>query len=190
MPISQFTEKLITRLKIDPIHEPEKIINENLFERNFVTPITFEIKKTEPDVFLFSHPWGGKAHCIPNCQSAREGKGHIQEYCDRCWKGSKDWGTVNAFGTKNNFDLVAMDVDNEKLAIEIKFLSFTKGRKPNGEIQRLIGQCALAASKFNFVIGVCGYVGKVEPKYDVDTEKFVSWSEKNNIYIVFRSILK
>lgn len=190
MPILQFKEKLITRLKIDPIREPDKILNENNFEQYFVLPIAFEINKTETDVFLYSHPWGNEVRCTPDCENAREGKGHIQESCDKCWWESKKWGTVNAFGTQNNFDLVAEDTNNCKLAIEIKFISFMKGRRPNGEIQRFLGQCAMAASKFNFVTGVCAYIGELNPKYDKDTEKFMHWAEKNNINIIFRSVSK
>jgi len=126
--------------------------------------------------------------CTPDCKSAREGKGHIQECCPKCWEESKDWGTVDAFGTQNNFDLVAKDTNNCKLAIEIKFVSFTKGRRPSGEIQRFLGQCALAASKFDFVIGVCGYRGMLNPKLDLDTEEFKSWAEDHNIDIVFRCV--
>lgn len=186
MPISQFKEKFVARLKIDQI--PERILNENDFEQNFVVPIAFDINKTETDVFLFSHPWGKTVRCTPDCKSAREGKGHIQEGCDKCWKESKEWGTVDAFGTQNNFDLVAGDTKNGKLAVEIKFVSFTKGRKPNGEIQRFLGQCALATSRFDFVIGVCGYRGILKPEYDRDTEIFKRWAEEHNIDIVFRSV--
>ena len=188
MPISQFKEKFVARLKIDRIKEPENILDENNFEQKFVVPIAIEINKTETDVFLFGHPWGKRVRCTPDCKSAREGKGHIQEGCYECWRESKGWGTVNAYGTQNNFDLVAVDTKNGKLAVEIKFVSFTKGRRPNGEIQRFLGQCALATSKFDFVIGVCGYRGILNPEYDRDTEKFKRWAEEHNIDIVFRSV--
>jgi hypothetical protein len=186
MPILQFKEKFVAKLKIDPI--PENIFNEKDFEQNFVAPIAFDINETETDVFLFSHPWGKKVRCTPDCKSAREVKGNPQAGCDRCWKKSKDWGTVDAFGTQNNFDLVAEDSKNSNLAIEIKFISFTKGRRPNGDLQRFLGQCALAISKFDFVIGVCGYRGMLNPEYDRDTEKFERWAEEHNIDIVFRSV--
>jgi hypothetical protein len=186
MPISQFKNSFVNRLKSDPI--PEDISDESSFEREFVVPLAFKINRTETDVFLCSHPWGRKVLCTPDCKSAREGKGHMQEGCKKCWNESKGWGTANAFGTKNNFDLAAQDTKNGSLAVEIKFVSFTKGRKPNGEIQRFLGQCVLAASKFDFVIGVCGYRGMLNPEYDRDTENFKSWAKGNNIDIVFRSV--
>jgi len=188
MPISQFKEKLVTRLKIDRITDPECILNENDFEQKFVLPIAYDINKTETDVFLFCHPWGNKFRCIPDCKIAREGQGRIQAGCDKCWNESKAWGTVDAFGTQNNFDLVAEDNKKNKLAVEVKFVSFTKGRRPNGEIQRFLGQCAIAASKFDFVIGVCAYFGMINPEYDMDSEKFKQWAEQNNIDIIFRSV--
>jgi hypothetical protein len=186
MPISQFKEEFVARLKIDQIREKQLILNENDFEQKFIVPTVFAINST--DIFLYSHPWGNKVRCAPDCDSAREGKGHIREGCPKCWKKSKDWGTVNAFGTQNKFDLVAEDTKDGKLAVEIKFVSFTKGRRPDGEIQRFLGQCTLAASKFDFVVGVCGYSGMLNPEYDWDTEKFKHWAEKHNIDIVFRCI--
>ena len=186
MPISHFREILVSRLKIDPI--PENIVNETGFERNFVAPIAFDICKTETDVFLFSHPWGRKVRCTPDCHSAREGKGHIKEGCDICWKESKYWGTLDAFGTQNNFDLVGKDTKGAIIAVEIKLVKAKEGRMPNGEIQRFLGQCAFAASKFDFVIGICGYHGTLNPKYNPDTERFTQWAEDHNIALIFRSV--
>jgi len=173
---------------MDPIPEKHLILDENEFEQKFVVPIASDITNNETDVFLYSHPWGNRVRCTPDCNSAREGKGHIQIGCPKCWNESKHWGTVDAFGTQNNFDLVAEDTENGRVAVEIKFISFTKGRRPSGEIQRFLGQCALAASKFDFVIGVCGYSGMLNPKYDWDTEKFERWAEEHNIDIVFRCV--
>ena len=188
MPISQFKEELVARLKTDQIRNKQLILNENDFEQKFVVTIASDINSTQRDVFLYSHPWGNKVRCTPDCNSAREGKGRLQEGCPKCWKKSKTWGTVNAFGTQNNFDLVAEDTKNGQLAVEIKFVSFTKGKMPNGEIQRFLGQCALAASKFDFVIGVCGYTGMLNPEYDWDTESFKHWAEEHKIEIVFRCV--
>ncbi len=188
MPITSFKDKLIARLENERIRKPERMLNETYFEQKFVLPIASEISRTETDVFLFSHPWGKRIRCAPDCGSAREGKGRIQEGCDKCWKESKGWATVNAFGTQNNFDLVAQDTSNCKLAVEIKLVSFTKGRRPNGEIQRFLGQCALATTRFDFVVGVCAYSGMINLGYDLDTEGFKHWAGENKINIVFRSL--
>ncbi len=189
MPIEQFKQTLIERLRQDII--PKSISNEKEFELSFVKKIAYAVCKTEKDIYLYSHPWAEKgkekAHCVPDCESAHAGKGHIQEGCDKCWYQSKKWGTVNVFGTKNNFDLVAIDTCNRKLVVEIKYVSFKNNRKPNGEIQRFLGQCAMAASKFDFVVGMCGYNGVINPDYDLDTRQFMKWSENNNINIIFRS---
>jgi hypothetical protein len=103
-------------------------------------------------------------------------------------EGSKYWGTVDVFGIQNNFDLVAKDAKDGKLAIEIKFVSFQKGRMPNGEIQRFLGQCLAAATKFDSVIGVCGYAGMLNLEYDRDTENCMRWAKDQRIDLVFRSV--
>jgi hypothetical protein len=66
---------------------------------------------------------------------------------------------VEAYGTQNNFDLVAIDRSNKTLAVEVKWLPFTPGKGPNSEFQRFIGQCALATAVHHVVIGVCGFRG-------------------------------
>ncbi len=101
---------------------------------------------------------------------------------------SKKWSSVAAFGTHNNFDLVARDLSGAMLAVEIKLVKVKKGRMPNGEIQRFLGQCALASSKFNSVVGVCGYYGLLNHKYNEDTATVTKWAERIGINLVFRSI--
>jgi hypothetical protein len=187
MAILQFKDKLIIKLKEEPI--PDNIFGENNFEQNFVFPQAIEVNKTETDVYLFSHPWGNKVHCAPNCESAAKGDGHREDSCEKCWNESKSWGTVKAFGTKHNFDLLAKDDSNKILAIEIKFIIFkNEGRKPNGEIQRFLGQCLLAKTKFDFVIGICGYRGTLEPEYNEDLNVVNEWAKNNNIDLVFRPV--
>jgi hypothetical protein len=43
--------------------------------------------------------------------------------------------------------LVAKDALGKTLAVEMKFVAAKGGRMPNGEIQRLMGQCTLAKTK-------------------------------------------
>jgi hypothetical protein len=67
MPISQFKEKFVAGLKINPIREKQLIFNENDFEQKFVMPIASDIKNIETDVFLFNHPWNREILCTPDC---------------------------------------------------------------------------------------------------------------------------
>ena len=158
------------------------------FERGFVLLKADESAETESDVWLFSHPWKKSECCEPNCESALRGVGHRERGCEKCWKASKSWASVEAFGTHNNFDLVGKDAKGAIVAVEIKLVKAKEGRMPNGEIQRFLGQCALAASKFDFVIGICGYHGTLNPKYNLDTERFTQWAEDHNIALIFRSV--
>ncbi|HEV2357057.1 MAG TPA: hypothetical protein VGZ23_05535 [bacterium] len=56
----------------------------------------------------------------------------------------KRWTMVEAFGTQNNFDLVARDLAGATLALELKWLGLSS-RGPNAEFQRFIGQCTLGS---------------------------------------------
>jgi hypothetical protein len=74
------------------------------------------------------------------------------------------------------------------LALEIKFVAAKGGRMPNGEIQRLMGQCTLAKTKHQFVIGVCGYRGTLDPRWENDTQGVRSWSDQAGISLIFRAV--
>ena len=106
----------------------------------------------------------------------------------RCWAESKKWASVLAFGTHHPFDLVAKDVSGKTLAVEMKFVAAKGGRMPNGEIQWLMGQCALAKTKHRFVIGVCGCRGNLDSRWDNDTQAVRSWSEQAGISLIFRTV--
>jgi hypothetical protein len=95
---------------------------------------------------------------------------------------------VEAFGTRNTFDLVAKDRRSKKLAVEIKLVSARVGRMPNGEIQRFLGQVALAATKHDVVIGICGYLGGLSAKGRRDSHKVSRWFKARDISLVFRHI--
>ncbi len=185
MTISIFRDKFVTELRLAKI--PGNMSTEMQFERDFVIPLAYETAGTERDVQLFSHPWGVKKSCEPDCESALKGIGHREPGCNKCWANSKAWASVDAFGTHNNFDLVGKGKDGAMVAVEIKLVKVKEGRMPNGEIQRFFGQCALASSKFDFVIGICGYQGTLNPKYDQDTDQLTQWAKGHKIDLIFRS---
>ena len=108
--------------------------------------------------------------------------------CPRCWASSKAWASVEAFGTRNTFDLVVKDRRSKKLAVKIKLVSARDGRMPNGEIQRFLGQFSLAATKHDVVIGICGYLGSLSAKGRRDTHKVSRWFKARDISLVFRRI--
>ena len=89
---------------------------------------------------------------------------------------------------RHTFDLVAKDASGKTLAVEMKFVAAKGGRMPNGEIQRLMGQCTLAKTKHQFVIGVCGYRGTLDHRWDNDTQAVRSWSEQAGISLIFRAV--
>ena len=75
---------------------------------------------------------------------------------------SKEWGAVDAWGMRHSFDLVARDTSGPwQLAIEVKYHDPLKTKSPNGEFQRMLGQCILARLKHNAVVGIYGYSGDV-----------------------------
>lgn len=185
MTIHEFCDKLVSALSTAAI--PEHIRTEKDFEREFVIPIALQVSGHRKDVHVYSHPWNNKGRCQPDCQTARE-HGQTAVGCPRCWAESKKWASVLAFGTHHTFDLVAKDASGKTLAVEMKFVAAKGGRMPNGEIQRLMGQCTLAKTKHQFVIGVCGYRGSLDPRWDNDTQAVRSWSEQAGISLIFRAI--
>jgi hypothetical protein len=72
--------------------------------------------------------------------------------------------------------------------VEAKLIAVKGGRMPNGEIQRLMGQCTLAKTKHQFVIGICGYRGTLDPRWDNDTQTVRSWLEQAGISFIFRAV--
>jgi hypothetical protein len=84
--------------------------------------------------------------------------------------------------------LVARDKRNQTLAVEAKFLKAKRGRMPSGEIQRFVGQCALAAARHGFVIGALGYRGAVAKKWNRDTEKVRKMTRRLGIHLVVRRV--
>lgn len=84
--------------------------------------------------------------------------------------------------------MVARDRAGRTLAVEIKLVSARGGRMPNGDIQRFLGQVALAATKHDAVIGVCGYHGKLNARWRDDTPDVERWLSGRNAQLVFRYV--
>jgi hypothetical protein len=178
--ISDFAVALIAAFGREPV--PRNLQTEGAFEREFAIPVASRIAQQHPDVSLFIHPWSSKKCCSPACQGPRIA-GRVLG-CPKCWKDSKEWGTVAAFGTKHTFDMVAKDT-LKTLAVEIKLVDARGSRMPNGEVQRFFGQCALAAAKHHEVIGLCGHRGILNKKFETDRKEVENWSKKQNIRLLF-----
>ena len=183
MSIHEFRDKLISTMRSTPI--PDKIRTEKDFETQFVIPVVLQASAYEADIRVYSHPWNDRTHCQPNCHTDN---GQIVTGCPRCWAESKKWGSVLAFGTHHTFDLVARDDSGKTLAVELKFLSAKGGRMPNGEIQRLMGQCSIAKTKHDCVVGVCGCQGSFDPRWNRDTDAVRNWFEGAGVHLVFRTV--
>lgn len=164
---------------------PHGLQTEGALERDFAIPIAIRIARRHPNVALFIHPWGNKDCCGPTCDGPSRNARVLG--CPKCWTASKRWGTVSAFGTKHTFDMVARD-ESKVLAIEIKLVDASRSRMPNGDIQRFLGQCALAASKYDAVIGLCGYRGTLNTKFENDTNAVQDWAREQNIQLLFRQV--
>jgi hypothetical protein len=185
MTIIEFRDKLASALSSTPI--PEEIRTEKDFEKRFVIPVVLQFSAYQTDIGVYCHPWNNKIRCKPDCQTAPN-YGQMVAGCPRCWAESKKWASVLAFGTHNTFDLVAKDASGKTLAVEIKLVAAKGGRMPNGEIQRLMGQGSLAKTKHDSVVGVCGYRGNLDTRWDKDTESVKSWSAGAGIRLIFRAV--
>lgn len=185
MLIHEFRDKLMLALVSTPI--PQNIRIEKDFERRFVIPIILRVSNHEMDVRTYTHPWNNKARCQPDCETAPN-HGRVVVGCPRCWASSKKWASVLAFGTNHTFDAVAKDTRGNRLVVEAKLIAVKGGRMPNGEIQRLMGQCTLAKTKHQFVIGICGYRGTLDPRWDNDTQAVTRWFEQAGISLIFRAV--
>ena len=52
-----------------------------------------------------------------------------------------------------------------------------------------MGQCTLARTKHQFVIGVCGYRGSLDPSWDNDTKAVINWPEQAGISQYFEPLV-
>ncbi len=186
MTVFEFQRKLVGALMRAQI--PRGARTEQALERRLVTPLAARLAAAQGDVLLFSHPWGNKRHCSPDCATEPPGGAGRVVGCPRCWAASKSWASVEAFGTHHTFDLVAKDRRFHTLAVEIKLVSARGGRMPNGDIQRFLGQVALAATLHDAVIGMCGYRGSLNARWDRDTDNVKKWLKGSVVRLVFRQV--
>lgn len=184
MTVCDFRDSLLSAIATASM--PVDISNESAFEKQFLTPLVLQVSDQYPGVHAYTHPWNNKTHCEPDCETAPN-SGRVVTGCPRCWAASKKWASVLAFGTHHTFDVVAKDMSGRSLAVEAKLIGPKGGHMPNGEIQRFLGQCSLAKTKHDFVIGVCGLKGNLNPKWKDDTEVVKDWFTRVGVEIVFRS---
>ncbi len=140
--------------------------NEGEFEREHIIEPAWELSQKHPEIRVFVHPEKRKKKCRDGCDAGATDPPRRVQGCPDCWAASKRWSVVDALGTRNNFDLVALDRNKKSLAVEVKWLSLSSGRGPNGQFQRFIGQCALAAAVHDVVIGVCGFRGQRRKQFN------------------------
>jgi hypothetical protein len=184
--VLDFHDELIK--EIETFSVPPGIRNETDFEKGFLIPCVRKMSARYTDLNTYIHPWNNKTCCEPDCETATN-SGRIVAGCPKCWAASKKWASVLAFGTNHTFDAVTKDkISGKTLVVEAKFITSRGGRMPNGEIQRLLGQCLLAKTKHDFVIGLCGRKGSLDSRWNDDTEAVTNWSKRAGIDIVFRSI--
>lgn len=182
--VTDYSDALLAELETAAI--PSGITTEKEFEVKVIVPIALRVAESMPTIQVATHPWNSTARCTPSC----EGAGSIRvPGCKKCWASSKRWGAVTAFGTKNNFDLVARDRDNQTMALEAKWVKWGKeGSKaaPSGELQRFFGQCLLAAAKHRVTVGVFGVAGLMDPDMFRDNDAVKEICSRCNIKLLFR----
>lgn len=158
--------------------------NEGEFERRHVVGPAWKLSQKHPEIRVFVHPEKRKKRCRNGCDAGVADPSCRVLGCPDCWKASKEWSKVDAFGTQNNFDLVAFDRKKKTLAVEVKWLSFAGGKGPNNEFQRFIGQCTLAGAVHDVVIGVCGCRGQRSRRLDKHNVALQSALKKIGVLLV------
>jgi hypothetical protein len=158
--------------------------NEGEFEKKHVVEPAWELSKKHPEIRVFVHPEKRRRKCRDGCNAGATDFSRRVLGCPDCWKASKKWCVVDAFDTRNNFDLVAVDHEVKTLAVEVKWLSFRGGKGPNSEFQRFIGQCALAAAVHDVVIGVCGFRAKRTKQFNEHDEDLKAVLNKIGILLI------
>ena len=185
MAIYAFTRDLVQALTNRTV--PGGIRSERHLEEKFVVPAAVRVAASYPSVLLYTHPWGKKDHCRPACAMIPPRQEGWIVGCRKCWADSKVWASVAAFGTHHTFDLAARD-HSRTLAVEVKLLRERNGRMPNGELQRFLGQCSLAATRHHVVVGMCGYRGVVNAEWQREPRRVATWFRSRRVHLLFRSV--
>jgi hypothetical protein len=164
---NRVVEELVHALREDTLGGP--YLDEAQFEQDFVEPTCTRILGSTHSVAL--HSRGDKTK-------------------SKCWAESKSWGATRAWGMVHAFDLVARHLDTrEGLAVEVKLAKISRGHLPNGEFQRMMGQCLLARHVHSTVIGVFGHVGDLPARFETETAAIQRWLiDKHGIWIVVRRV--
>lgn len=180
MNLAHFTTAFVEALNREPI--PPGVDGEQDFKRRFVIPLAKRLDPTQHDVLIYSPPFLSTKRCDHPCaMTPPGGRGRVVG-CPRCWAAMKAWGSVAAFGAHHTFDVVAKG-RSQTLAVEVKLATLN-----GSEIQRFVGQCALAATKHPFVIGLFGYRGELKRKYDCDSDAVKKWFRGRNVEFIFRQV--
>lgn len=130
------------------------------FEFHHVIKPAWKVAARHPEIHLCVHPSSPRKRCLGGCKVAAGHPNQRRRGCPDCWRDSKGWSVIRAYGLKHNFDLVARDARNRSMAVEVKWLSYKSGRGPNSEFQRFVGQCMLAAARHSAVLGICCVTGQ------------------------------
>ena len=166
--IDAYAKKLAANIK--KTKPSPSIKNESEFEVKHVNKSAWELVRKHPEITVCLHPSKKRETCRGSCaENKLEFKDRVAG-CPTCWRNSKEWSVVKAYGLKHNFDVVARDYQGKTLAVEVKWLKFRTGRRPNGEFQRFIGQCTLAAARHDVVLGICGIKGDCNKDFDQHTK--------------------
>lgn len=182
MDIREYAAALIQR--IEAARPSAEIRGEAAFEQAHVVAPAWELARTSSGIRVFTHPANRRATCTPDCESAASAFANRVEGCPRCWATSKARSVVDAFGTRHTFDLIAVDQAGARLAVEVKWLSASAGRAPNGEFQRFVGQCALAAATHDVVIGVCGFRSALNKMFNAHDARVQALLQKIGVHLI------
>ncbi len=184
MSIASFAADLVRELERRAL--PRQLVQAQDLEQQFVLPIAARLAARQQGLLLYVHPWSNTRRCAPACASAPPaGRGRVLG-CPACWRSAGSWASIAAFGAQHGFDLIATD-GKKSLAVAIELSRARGGRLPSRDVQRFIGQCAMAATKHAQVIGFFVYQGTLAPRWQRGTAEVAKSLKKQNIHLVFRS---
>jgi hypothetical protein len=185
MNIEQFGKELAQTLQKQMPRST--LASESAFEREHVVEPAWELSRKYPEIRVFAHRSKQRnRRCVhrKHCGGLEPDFALRVKGCPRCWSNSKAGSVVDAFMTRSNFDLVAIDERANRLAVEVKWLAVSAGRGPNAELQRFIGQCVLARATHKVVLGVCGLRGQRKKQFDQHEAKVKAYLKKMGVIII------
>src|SRR5438874_7159874 len=114
MDIHDFAAVLASRIR--EVAPNSGLSKEGDFERRHVVEPAWELSRQHPEIRVFTHPEKRKTKCKPVCAAGAPDFLRRVKGCPDCWADSKVWSVVDAFGMRSNFDLVAIDQNEQTLA--------------------------------------------------------------------------